>query len=105
MRALGDGDDNPRLLVRPFRYAPVAEQCRVPAYQWADRNICLGALCVFGFVYALNIVIGLFHETPVGRPRITELLGPVAMLSIPVALLAGLVWLWAVNAGRRAGRS
>jgi hypothetical protein len=83
----------------------MADHSQAAPYGWVARNICLGALGVFGLVYTLNIIIGLFRDTPVRRPRIIELMGPVAMLCIPIALLAGLVWLWAIISARRAGGS
>jgi len=69
-------------------------QSRLPTYASAARTACRGALCVFAFIFVVNMAISLFRDAATTeRPLIIQILGPVAMASILIAILGGIVWL------------
>lgn len=67
---------------------------RVCQWQGCTAHL-LGSLCVFAVIYAITSNMWLFYDSATGRPRITQILGPIGMLSIPVIVVSGMVWLLA----------
>ena len=56
-------------------------------------------------IYAITSNMWLFQDSAAGRPRITQILGPVGILCIPVALVSGMAWLLATYVVGRLARS
>jgi hypothetical protein len=84
----------------------LTDESRIPTYGRAARAVFRTALGVFGVICAINFAVafvpGLFYDnTGSARPLIIRVLGPLAIASMPVALVSGIVWLWAVRFVRR----
>jgi hypothetical protein len=75
-----------------------------PSASTSSPDVPWRPFCVFAFVFVINLVVSLFSRRANGKAMTIQILGPVAMASILIAFLGGIVWLVGIISIRRSTR-